>query len=184
MERPSCPWTCLKTAPLSYLSAPRCLHTQTHLQRKLACDACSHAANEEARTALCCECAHAYVTCQKRVKHVFSSSKADFGLWKSILGRLQSPLTQLIIDFFSGLNVSAPSAVNGSKMEFNAYAAIQKKRENQMSLNPAGFAPNSAEDNNLHTDKTALRVRFFGSNAGEITSESGKQDSISPADHR
>lgn len=72
MERPTCPWTCLKTAPLSSLSAPRCLHTQTHLQRKLACDACSHAANEEActaSTALCCERAHAYLTRHKRVKH-------------------------------------------------------------------------------------------------------------------
>lgn len=65
MERPTCPWTRLKTAPLSSLSAPRCLHTQTHLQRKPACDACSHAANEEACRALCCERAHAYFTRHK-----------------------------------------------------------------------------------------------------------------------
>lgn len=39
---------CLKTAPLSSPSAPCCLCTQTHLQRKPTCDARSHAAGEEA----------------------------------------------------------------------------------------------------------------------------------------
>lgn len=78
MERPTCPWTCLKTAPLSSLSAPRCLHTQTHLQRNLACDACSHAANEEARTALCWERARAYCTRHKGVKHRALELKGRF----------------------------------------------------------------------------------------------------------
>lgn len=53
-----------------------------------------------------------------------------------------------------------------------------------MLLKPAGLAPNSAEVKDLDTDKAVLRVRFFGSNAGGITSESGKQDSVSPADNR
>lgn len=69
-------------------------------------------------------------------------------------------------------------------MDFSTYGTIQRKREHEMPLKAAGLAPNSAQGKNLDTDKTVFRVRFFGSNAGEITSESGKQDSVSPADNR
>lgn len=183
MERPTCPWTCLKAAPLSSLSAPRCLHTQTHLQRKLACDACSHAANEEACTALCCGRTHAYFTRHKRVKHRALELKGRF---RGVEGHMrQAAVARHTTEhrFLSGLDFSASSAVNGSKMDFSTYG-VRQKEEHKMSLKPAGFALNSAEDNNLDADKTVLRVRFFGSNTGEITSESGKQDSVSPADSR
>lgn len=60
------------------------------------------------------------------------------------------------------------------------------KKERTNAINPSGLSPfpNSAEENDLDTDKTVLQLRFFGSNAGGITSESGKQDSISSADNR
>lgn len=112
MEGPTCSWTCLKTAPLSSLSAPRCLHTQTHLERKLACDACSHAANEEAGTALCREGTHGYFAphkhdhlCALELKGRYCSpdySTLALGKKKSALGKLQSNLGQLS-RFFSQL---------------------------------------------------------------------------------
>lgn len=106
---------------------------------------------------------------------VLSSSKAGFGLWKEAAVALHTTFRSQLFCIISR---------KWQRDDFSTYGAIQKRREHKKTLKPAGFAPNSAEDHNLDTDKTVLRVRFFGSNAGEITSESGKQDSVSPADNR
>lgn len=37
-----------------------------------------------------------------------------------------------------------------------AHTAPFKRKEHKMPLKPAGFAPHSAEDNNLDTDKAVL----------------------------